>query len=85
VGRLLVTGFWGLLRKPNYLGDFLIAISFSLPSGGDYIFAYFYPIYLGILLAHRQYRDEQRCAAKYGEVWREYCRRVPYVAIPGIL
>lgn len=84
-GRLLVSGWWGILRKPNYLGDLLIALSFSLPTGYSSVFAYFYPIYLTTLLAHRQYRDDQKCARKYGRVWEEYCARVPYVVIPGIL
>eukprot|EP01133_Synstelium_polycarpum_P013334 gene13334-15681_t len=30
-GKLLVSGFWGILRKPNYLGDWIVAFSFSFP------------------------------------------------------
>jgi hypothetical protein len=29
-------------------------------------------------------RDSARCAAKYGEDWKEYTRQVPYVFIPGV-
>ena len=28
--------------------------------------------------------DDRRCAEKYGPLWDEYCRRVPYRIIPGI-
>jgi protein-S-isoprenylcysteine O-methyltransferase Ste14 len=31
--KLLVSGWWGLVRKPNYLGDLLMALSWSLPCG----------------------------------------------------
>jgi delta24(24(1))-sterol reductase len=34
------------------------------------------------MIAHRAYRDIQRCRAKYGEGWKEYERRVPYLFIP---
>ncbi|XP_061659646.1 delta(14)-sterol reductase TM7SF2 isoform X2 [Syngnathoides biaculeatus] len=29
--RLLVSGWWGLVRHPNYLGDLLMALAWSLP------------------------------------------------------
>jgi hypothetical protein len=31
--RLLVSGWWGLCRKPNYLGDITMSIAWSLPCG----------------------------------------------------
>lgn len=31
--RLLVSGWWGLVRHPNYLGDLLMALAWSLPCG----------------------------------------------------
>jgi len=86
-GRLLVSGLWGWLRKPNYLGDLLIALSFSLPCGSPFTaapVAYAYPTYLLILLIHRQWRDDRRCAQKYGALWKKYTERVPYAIIPGI-
>lgn len=30
---LLVSGWWGLVRHPNYLGDLLMALAWSLPCG----------------------------------------------------
>lgn len=83
-GKILISGWWGVLRKPNYLGDWLIAIAFSLPTGFNYVFAYFYPIYLITLNLHRGYRDHVKCAKKYGKLWEEYMKKVPYMYVPYI-
>ncbi|GAB2300681.1 hypothetical protein Dimus_034717 [Dionaea muscipula] len=32
-GKLLASGYWGIARHCNYLGDLLLALSFSLPCG----------------------------------------------------
>ncbi|KAL8698477.1 MAG: hypothetical protein Q9224_001834 [Gallowayella concinna] len=32
-GTLLTSGWWGFSRHPNYLGDFIMAWSYSLPTG----------------------------------------------------
>lgn len=31
--RLLVSGWWGMVRHPNYLGDLIMALAWSLPCG----------------------------------------------------
>jgi len=86
--QLLVSGFWGLSRKSNYLGDILLAFSYCLPCGlpttPRMLVAYLYPTYLTLLLLHRGHRDEQKCRRKYGAVWEEYCRAVPYKIFPYI-
>ncbi|EME30883.1 delta14-sterol reductase [Galdieria sulphuraria] len=81
-GKLLVSGFWGIARHINYTGDLLLALSFCLPCGYKTVIPYFYFLYLLLLLVHRDMRDEQRCANKYGALWEEYCRRVPYRLVP---
>ncbi|KAK3226732.1 hypothetical protein Dsin_006594 [Dipteronia sinensis] len=81
-GKLLASGYWGMARHCNYLGDLLLALSFSLPCGISSPIPYFYPIYLLILLIWRERRDEARCAEKYREVWAEYCRLVPWRILP---
>ncbi|XP_024533852.1 delta(14)-sterol reductase isoform X1 [Selaginella moellendorffii] len=83
-GKLLVSGYWGIARHCNYLGDLLLALSFSLPCGTSSIVPYFYPIYLFILLVWRERRDEARCRAKYKAVWEEYCKAVPWRIFPRI-
>lgn len=80
--RLLVSGYWGVARHCNYLGDLLLALSYSLPCGLSSVCPYFYPIYLLLLLLWRERRDEARCRAKYKEVWVEYCRIVPWRIVP---
>ncbi|KAF2307574.1 hypothetical protein GH714_029811 [Hevea brasiliensis] len=72
----------GIARHCNYLGDLLLALSFSLPCGISSPVPYFYPIYLLILLIWRERRDEARCAEKYKEVWAEYRRLVPWRILP---
>lgn len=83
-GKLLASGYWGIARHCNYLGDLLLALSFSLPCGMSSPVPYFYPIYLLILLIWRERRDEARCAEKYREIWAEYRRLVPWRILPYI-
>ncbi|XP_072277494.1 delta(14)-sterol reductase TM7SF2 isoform X2 [Pyxicephalus adspersus] len=82
--RLLVSGWWGLVRHPNYLGDLIMALAWSLPCGVSHILPYFYVTYFTALLVHREARDEHQCLKKYGLAWQEYCRRVPYRIFPYI-
>ncbi|CAI5531010.1 unnamed protein product [Closterium sp. Naga37s-1] len=58
--RLLVSGYWGIARHCNYLGDLMLALSYSLPCAFYSLCPYFYPIYLLILLLWRERRDEAR-------------------------
>ncbi|XP_061462613.1 delta(14)-sterol reductase TM7SF2 isoform X2 [Rhineura floridana] len=80
--RLLVSGWWGFVRHPNYLGDLIMAFAWSLPCGLTHILPYFYVLYFAVLLIHREARDEHQCLRKYGLAWQEYCRRVPYRIFP---
>jgi len=82
--RLLVSGFWGWSRHSNYLGDWLLGLAWSLACGFGSLLPYFYPIYFAFLLIHRERRDHERCAAKYGEGWDRYCRRVRWRIVPGL-
>ncbi|CAL8267367.1 unnamed protein product [Merluccius merluccius] len=80
--RLLVSGWWGLVRHPNYLGDLLMALAWSLPCGFSHLLPYFYVVYFTVLLVHREARDERQCRGKYGLAWDAYCQRVPYRIFP---
>jgi hypothetical protein len=82
--KLLLSGFWGWSRHFNYVGDLLMAASWSLPCGFSSPLPWFYPIYFAILLVHRERRDHAFCAAKYGEDWERYCARVPWRILPGV-
>ncbi|KAI5078357.1 hypothetical protein GOP47_0006028 [Adiantum capillus-veneris] len=80
--KLLVSGYWGIARHCNYLGDIILAFSFSLPCGASSLVPYFYPLYLFILLLWRERRDEARCKEKYKDLWVEYCKTVPWRIFP---
>ncbi|XP_037678844.1 delta(14)-sterol reductase LBR [Choloepus didactylus] len=82
--NLLVSGWWGFVRHPNYLGDLIMALAWSLPCGFNHILPYFYVIYFTMLLIHREVRDEYHCKKKYGLAWEKYCQRVPYRIFPYI-
>ena len=124
--KLLISGWWGTARHINYLGDWIMAWSYCLPTGiagylvqhsspapmndGQSPFAgsflggapitskvvqgeargwgmaitYFYVIYFGILLVHREMRDEEKCLRKYGKDWEEYRKKVPWRILPGV-
>lgn len=82
--KLLVEGWWGLSQHINYLGDWLIGLSWCLPTGFQTPLTYFYVIYFASLLIHRQVRDEMKCRAKYGEDWEKYEKLVPYKIIPYV-
>jgi delta14-sterol reductase len=83
-GRLLVSGFWGIGRKLNYTGELCIYIAWTIPAGMAVGWAWLLPAWLAGLLVHRAWRDDCRCRAKYGPVWDEYCRLVPFRMFPLI-
>jgi delta14-sterol reductase/lamin-B receptor len=81
---LLTSGWWGLARHMNYLGDLLMGLAWCLPCLFGSPLPYFYIVYFTILLLHRERRDHRTCAARYGKDWEAYCARVPYRILPGI-
>lgn len=83
--KLLTSGWWGMARKINYLGDWIMGLSWCLVCGFDSIVPYYYAIYFAILLVHRSIRDDHMCLEKYGEDWGKYKAIVPYRFIPGII
>ncbi|KAI9027873.1 putative ERG24-C-14 sterol reductase [Hyaloraphidium curvatum] len=82
--RLMTSGWWGMARHINYLGDWLMGLAWCLPTGFDTPITYFYAIYFAVLLLHREGRDEHKCKHKYKKDWDRYCEIVPYRIIPGV-
>jgi protein-S-isoprenylcysteine O-methyltransferase Ste14 len=82
---LLVSGFWGVSRHVNYVGEILEAVGLTLLLGypGRWV-AWLYPLYYAVLFFARDRADERRCAEKYGPLWTEYTRRVPKRIIPWV-
>jgi len=83
--KLLTSGFWGMARKINYTGDWIMGLSWCMVCGFQSLVPYFYAIYFCILLIHRSERDDHMCHVKYGKDWDEYKKIVPYRFIPGII
>jgi delta14-sterol reductase/lamin-B receptor len=82
--KLLTSGYWGIARKANYTGDWLMGLSWCLLCGTGSIVPYFYCIYFGILLVHRSIRDDAMCQVKYGDDWDTYKGIVRWRFIPGL-
>jgi protein-S-isoprenylcysteine O-methyltransferase Ste14 len=82
---LLCSGFWGIARHVNYLGEIVQAVGLTLVLGypGAWV-AWLYPLYYVALFLSRERADERRCAAKYGDLWAEYVGRVPRRIIPWL-
>lgn len=82
---LLVNGYWGMSRHINYLGETGMAIAIVLCTGHpSLLWPWLYPLYYVILFLTRQADDDRRCALKYGALWNEYRKKVPYKIIPYI-
>uniref|UniRef100_A0A3B4EAD0 Delta(14)-sterol reductase TM7SF2 n=1 Tax=Pygocentrus nattereri TaxID=42514 RepID=A0A3B4EAD0_PYGNA len=80
--NLLVSGWFGWVRHPNYLGDILLMVAWSLPCGFSSLLPYLPALQCFSVLSDRSAEIEESCLKKHGEAWREYCRRVPYKLIP---
>ncbi|MEZ4445390.1 MAG: hypothetical protein R3B72_40325 [Polyangiaceae bacterium] len=82
--KLLTSGWWGLARHTNYLGDLMMALAWCLPTGFSHVPPYFYFIYFAPLLIDRERRDHRVCKQKYGDDWDRYCEVVRYRIIPWV-
>lgn len=86
-GRLLASGFWGVSRHVNYLGEVLQAVALALPGwfATGSVLPWAYPAYYVALFVPRALDDDAQCAAKYGAaVWGAYTRAVPWRIVPGV-
>lgn len=83
--HLLCSGFWGLSRHINYLGEILMGAGLTLALGHpEALLPWLYPLYYVALLVPRERDDDRRCAAKYGALWDEYRARVPRRIVPWL-
>jgi len=81
---LLASGWWGMARHFHYVPEILGAFFWTLPALFDHFLPYFYVLFLTVLLVERAFRDDIRCAKKYGEDWERHCEKVPYKIIPYV-
>ena len=82
---LLASGYWGLASHFHYVPELTASLCWSLAAGGGSAIPYAYVVFLAVLLTDRAFRDDARCAAKYGDGWTAYRKLVPYKIIPGVL
>jgi len=82
--KILASGFWGLARHINYLGEILQGVGLALTVGSMSILPWLYPLFYVMILLPRERDDDLRCSHKYGDLWKEYVKKVPYRILPGI-
>ena len=83
--HVLVSGFWGVSRHVNYLGEIAMGVGLALALGRPSMLApWLYPLYYVALLVPRERADDRRCAAKYGPLWDQYRAEVRWRIVPGL-
>lgn len=83
--KLLTSGFWGMSRHINYLGEIIQAMAIALAAGYFGVWmVWLYPAYYISLMFTRQADDDKICKTKYGDLWDEYTGEVKYKIIPYI-
>ena len=63
----------------------LAALMWTVPGACGHVIPYFYCAFLTLLLADRAFRDDTKCASKYGAHWDKYCEKVSFKIIPGVV
>ena len=84
--KILYSGFWGVARHFNYMGEGFLGLSIALVFGHFLVpWAWLYFIFVVSMFTNRQRDDDKQCAEKYGEEkWAEYKSRVKYRIFPGV-
>ena len=84
--KILTSGYWGVARHFNYMGEGFFALAVGLSFGHfDVVWSWAYAIFVISMFTWRQVEDDRACAEKYGEEkWAEYQEQVPYRIVPGI-
>ena len=84
--KILCSGFWGVARHFNYMGEGFMALAIALAFGyftNPWAWTYF--AFIVVQFIFRQRDDDRCCAEKYGAAkWAEYQARVKYRIIPGV-
>jgi 7-dehydrocholesterol reductase len=81
---LLCSGFWGWSRHFNYVPELILSFAWSWGANSQLLLPWVYWLFLFFLLIDRTERDDEKCRAKYGKHWEEYCKQVLYKFIPYV-
>jgi len=86
--KLIVSGWWSLVRHPNFLGEVIIQWSWALPAvgslGASILVPYYLPVITTLMLLVRSYQLNQRNKRKYGAAWTTYCEKVRSNIVPMV-
>ena len=86
--KLVVSGWAGLVRHPNYLGEILISWSGVMPAacslGLSALVPYYLPTVTTILLLVRAHQINLKNKRKYGAAWTTYTEKVKYNIVPYV-
>lgn len=88
--HILCSGWWGVARHLNYLGEIIQGLAIAIPgvlintTVLGKLLSLTYPIYYIALFVTREIDDNAVCRAKYGELWAEYEKRVPWRICPFV-
>ena len=59
-------------------------VCFALTAGVSDPWPFLLPLSLTILLMQRAARDDKKCAAKYGDIWKAYCEKTRFRMVPFV-
>ncbi|XP_059095084.1 delta(14)-sterol reductase TM7SF2-like isoform X2 [Tigriopus californicus] len=86
--RILCSGWNGLVRYPNYLGELLMQWSWVLPAaklaGSADLLIYYLPVFTTLMLIFRVAEANTRNRRRYGPGWDTYCQKVSANVIPKV-
>ncbi|XP_068210046.1 delta(14)-sterol reductase TM7SF2-like isoform X2 [Palaemon carinicauda] len=82
--RLLVSGWWGVVRHPNYLGSIISFTSWTFLCGFNLALPWLILALTCSAFIQRIYEVEKDCKRKYGTAWDSYTERVKYRLIPKV-
>ena len=82
---VLASGWWGLVRHPDYLGDVILSLGLAIPAGFASATPWIAPMCVFVATLCRIRWAENACKKKYDKaVWKDYIATVPHRLIPGI-
>merc|ERR1712127_662316 len=86
--RLIVSGWWGMVRHPNYLGELLVQWSWVLPAapslGLEHLVPYYLPVVTSLMLVLRYGPPHHSCSLCLPGVSRSTRGTSASLARPGL-